>query len=105
MDYLDQLDLRRHDCFEDFEIWRQSVGRRLVLATTAAEISLPHFMFRSDDVILVGRESAGVPPEVHAAVDARVRIPLRSGLRSLNVAVAASIVLFEALRQTGGLSI
>jgi tRNA (cytidine/uridine-2'-O-)-methyltransferase len=71
-----------------------------VLATTKAA-SYTEFAFGASDVVLVGRESAGVPEEVHAAADARVVVPMRPGLRSLNVAVAAAMVLGEALRQTG----
>ena len=73
--------------------------RRLVLLTTAGATPYPSFAFRHDDVLMVGRESAGVPPEVHAAADARVKVPMATGMRSLNVAVAAAIILGEALRQ------
>ena len=103
MDYLDHLELDRHACFSDFEIWRLAAGARLILLTTLGESNPAHFMFRADDVLLVGRETAGVPESVHAAADARLRIPMRAGMRSLNVAVSAAMVLFEALRQTGGL--
>jgi tRNA (cytidine/uridine-2'-O-)-methyltransferase len=78
------------------------VGSRLVLLTTRATLAYTDFGFRPDDVIQLGRESAGVPETVHAAADARLRIPLRPGMRSLNIAVAAAMVLGEALRQTGG---
>lgn len=103
MDYIDQVVWRRHASFAAFDAERRAEGRRLVLLTTAGAEPLFGFSFRSNDVILFGRESAGVPPEVHAAADARVRIPMRPGVRSLNVAVSAGIVLAEALRQTGGL--
>ena len=84
-----------------FEAWRRGAGARLVLATTRGRSPYTAFAFRPDDVILVGRESAGVPDAVHAAADARVVVPMRPGLRSLNVAVAAAMILGEALRQTG----
>jgi len=102
LDYLSHLDLTRHVTFSTFDEERQSKGRRLVLATTRS--TLPHwqFGFMAQDVLMVGRESAGVPDTVHAAADERVLVPMRPGLRSLNVAVAAAILLGEALRQTGG---
>jgi len=103
MDYIDAVDWRRHASFAAFDAFRRNAGHRLVLFTTAGATPYADFAFRASDVLLFGRESAGVPPQVHAAADARVVIPLRPGLRSLNVAVAAGIGLAEALRQTGGL--
>ena len=100
MDYLSMLDLVRHTSWESF---RKIPGGRLVLLTTAGDTRHTDFAFQSDDRIVVGRESAGVPPEVHQGVDARVRIPMRSGIRSINVAQAAAIGVAEALRQTGQL--
>ena len=76
---------------------------RLILFTTAATLSYLDYRYRPDDILLFGRESAGVPNEVHAAADARLMIPMRPGLRSLNVAVAAALAAGEALRQTGGM--
>lgn len=107
MDYLDAVALVRHASWTAFETWRQETWRkehgcRLVLFTTAATQSYLDFGFRRDDVLLFGRESAGVPPQVHEAADARLVIPMRPGLRSLNVAVAAAMAAGEALRQTGG---
>lgn len=102
MDYLDAVDLTRHASFEAFETWRRDRGMRLVLLTTAATQSYVDFAYRDSDVLLFGRESAGVPEPVHTAADARLRIPLRPGLRSLNVAIAAAMVAGEALRQVGG---
>jgi tRNA (cytidine/uridine-2'-O-)-methyltransferase len=102
LDYLDHVVLRRHASFAAFEDWRRGAGLRLVLLTTAAPIPYADFAFAGDDILMVGRESAGVPEAVHAAADARVVVPMRPALRSLNVAVAASMVLGEALRQTGG---
>jgi tRNA (cytidine/uridine-2'-O-)-methyltransferase len=102
MDYLDQVRLRRHGCFADFEAWRREKRLRLVLLTTAAETSYLDHAYGDDEVLLFGRESAGVPEAVHQAADMRLRIPLRAGLRSLNVAMAAAMVAGEALRQTRG---
>jgi tRNA (cytidine/uridine-2'-O-)-methyltransferase len=99
MDYLDSLRIDRHASFERFEAWRAQEGRRLVLLTTKGDQDLWDFAFRADDVLMVGRESAGVPDGVAAAADARVRIPVRPPLRSLNVGVAAALALGEALRQ------
>ncbi len=99
MDYIDLVDIRRHISWTDFEFWRKASGARLVLATTKGAVPYPEFSFRSDDIILMGRESAGVPDEVHEAADARLLIPMRAGLRSLNVAVSAAMMMGEALRQ------
>jgi tRNA (cytidine/uridine-2'-O-)-methyltransferase len=99
MDYLDALPIARHASFAHFEDWRAEAGRRLVLLTTKGETSLWDFAFAPGDVILVGRESAGVPETVAAAADARVRIPIAPPLRSLNVAIAAALALGEARRQ------
>ena len=101
MDYLDQLTIDRHDSWRAFEDWRRDSGRRLVLLTTKGATAHWDFAFAAGDVLLVGRESAGVPDEVHEAADARLRIPIRPQTRSLNVSVAAGIVLSEALRQIG----
>ena len=100
LDYLDQVAIARHLSWRAFQAWRAADGRRLVLATTRAATAYTDFAYRPEDVILLGRESAGVPEEVHAAADARVMIPMRPGLRSLNVAVAAAMLLGEVLRQT-----
>src|SRR5919205_419408 len=100
LDYLEMLDLTRHPSWGAFEAWRAGRGLRLVLATTKAALPYTVFAFGPDDVLLMGRESAGVPDEVHAAAEARVVVPMRPGLRSLNVAVAAAMILGEALRQT-----
>jgi tRNA (cytidine/uridine-2'-O-)-methyltransferase len=102
MDYLDQVVLTRHDSWSKFEEWRNEASSRLVLFTTKAAGSYLDFRYRSDDILLFGRESAGVTDEVTAAADARVVIPIRPGLRSLNVAMAAAMALGEALRQTDG---
>ena len=103
MDYLDAVVIVRHRSWRDFESWRSGTeGHRLVLFTTTGAFSYLDYRYRGDDTLLFGRESAGVPPEVHAAADARLVIPMRPGLRSLNVAVAAAMAAGEALRQTGG---
>ena len=99
MDYLDRVAIGRHASFERFETWRRTTGRRLVLLTTKGESRLWDFAFRPGDILMVGRESAGVPNAVAALADARVRIPIRSSLRSLNVGIAAALALGEALRQ------
>ncbi len=101
MDYLDHVEIRRHVSWRAFSQWRRDEGKRLVLLTTQAQETLWDFAFREDDVIMVGRESAGVPREVHEEADARVRIAIRPGMRSLNVGVAAALALGEALRQIG----
>jgi len=103
MDYLDAVTITRHASWPDFEAWRGLAPRRLVLFTTAATLSYLDYGFRPDDILLFGRESAGVPEAVHAAADARLRIPMRQCMRSLNVAIAAALAAGEALRQTGGI--
>ncbi len=102
MDYLDRVTLVRHASFAAFEAWRQQRRYRLILFTTAARTSYLDHSFQRDDLLLFGRELAGVPEAVHAVADARLRIPMQPGLRSINVAVAAAMGLGEALRQTGG---
>ena len=104
MDYLKSADIRRHASwtrFRDGFSADRRAGQRLVLLTTRGAMAYADFAFQASDTLLVGRESAGVPDEVHAAADARLLIPLQPGLRSLNVAQAAAMVLGEALRQTG----
>jgi tRNA (cytidine/uridine-2'-O-)-methyltransferase len=102
MDYLDQVALVRHASFAAFEAWRTCERARLILLTTRASTSYLDHAFCGDDILLFGRESSGVPQEVHAAADARLVIPMRAGLRSLNVAVAAAMVVGEAMRQARG---
>ena len=101
MDYLDRVRIARHASFAAFEDWRRREGLRLVLLTTAAETSYLDHAYRPDQVLLLGRESAGVPEAVHRAADVRLRIPMAAGLRSLNIAMAAAMVAGEALRQMG----
>jgi len=102
LDYLDRVAIARHVSFEAFEAWRRRAGRRLLLLTTSAALPYADCRFAASDIVMVGRESAGVPEAVHAAADHRLAVPMQPGLRSLNVAVAAAMVLGEALRQTGG---
>lgn len=99
MDYAGSVDIRRH---ADWAAFRAAAPGRLVLLTTAGGTRLDRAGFADDDILLMGSEGAGVPPAVHDAASLRVRIPMREGYRSLNVAVAAGIALGEALRQTGG---
>jgi tRNA (cytidine/uridine-2'-O-)-methyltransferase len=101
MDYLDAVTLVRHASWGEFAAWRRAVPCRLVLFTTSAAMPYLDFRFEPSDALLFGRESAGVPQEVHQTADARLVIPMRPGLRSLNVAVAAAMAAGEALRQTG----
>jgi tRNA (cytidine/uridine-2'-O-)-methyltransferase len=101
LDYGAAAEVTRHDSWADFAAARTG---RLVLFTTRGALPLPDFRFQTDDTLLMGRESAGVPEAVHTAADARVLIPIRPETRSLNVIAAAAIGLGEALRQTGGFS-
>ncbi|PEQ13681.1 tRNA methyltransferase [Novosphingobium sp. PC22D] len=101
MDYIDHVTVVRHAGFDAF---RCAIGsRRLVLFTTKSRQSVFDFRFRADDVLLFGKESAGVPDAVAQACDARVRIPMRPQVRSMNLASSAALALGEALRQTDGL--
>jgi tRNA (cytidine/uridine-2'-O-)-methyltransferase len=104
LDYAALAEVARHPSWAAF-LARRAPESRLVLMTTAGSVALDRFAFAPTDTILLGRESAGVPDAVHAAVDARVVIRLRRAARSLNVAQAGAIALYEALRQTGGLSV
>lgn len=99
MDYLAAVDWRRHNSWGAFRDTRRG---RIVLLTTAGEVPYHAFAFAADDTIMVGSESSGVPPEVAASCNARLAIPMRPGMRSLNVALAAALVIGEALRQTEG---
>ncbi len=102
MDYMDRVELVRHSSWRAFLESRGKGAGRLVLLTTAGETAHTGIAFQPGDTLIVGRESAGAPAEVHDAADARVLVPMVPGVRSLNVALAAAIVLGEALRQTGG---
>jgi tRNA (cytidine/uridine-2'-O-)-methyltransferase len=100
MDYLAAATLTRHVNWEHFEAWRQTTGRRLVLASTKASGRYTDFAFRPDDILLFGRESAGVPDHVHDKADARIVVPMVEGQRSINLAVSAAMITGEAMRQT-----
>jgi tRNA (cytidine/uridine-2'-O-)-methyltransferase len=104
LDYLDQVSITRHGSFTEFDAWRRGERLSLVLLTTRAAIPYFEHGFRDDQILLFGRESAGVPETVHQAADTRLRIPIRDGFRSLNIAVAVAMVAGEALRQTNGLA-
>ncbi|MCY1380697.1 tRNA (cytidine(34)-2'-O)-methyltransferase [compost metagenome] len=101
MDYLAAVTLMRHVSWEHFEEWRRASGRRLVLASTKAAERYTDFAYRPDDILLFGRESAGVPDHVHETAEGRVIIPMVEGQRSINVALSAAMTCGEALRQTG----
>jgi tRNA (cytidine/uridine-2'-O-)-methyltransferase len=101
MDYLDRVSLMRHTSWQAFDAWRRTQGHRLVAFSTKAAVPYIDHAFRDTDILLFGRESAGLPDDVHAAADARLVIPMRTGLRSLNVAMACAMVAGEAMRQTG----
>ena len=100
MDYLDQIALIRHVSFAAFEEWLARESLSLVLLTTRADLSYLDHAYSADQVLLFGRETVGVPERVHSAAKFRLRIPMRQGMRSLNVAVAAAMVVGEVLRQT-----
>ena len=102
MDYLEMAALARHASWAHFEEWRLSGPRRLLLLTTRAVTAYTEIAYRPGDVLLFGRESAGVPDTVHEAADERLLIPMREGARSLNLAIAAAMVAGEAARQTAG---
>jgi tRNA (cytidine/uridine-2'-O-)-methyltransferase len=100
MDYLDRVEIVRHASWAEFERWRMEARSRLILFTTGASLCYLDHAYGADDILLLGRESSGVPSPVHEAADARVFVPMRKGLRSLNVAMVAAMAVGEALRQT-----
>jgi tRNA (cytidine/uridine-2'-O-)-methyltransferase len=100
MDYLHQVSLERHASWDAFAAWRIKAGLRVILFTTRAGTSYLDHAFQDQDVLLFGRETSGVPERVHHCADARLVIPMRPGLRSLNVAMAAAMAAGEALRQS-----
>ncbi len=101
MDYIEAAEIHQHNSWNDFEVWRKKSGKRLLLLSTKASSHYTDFNFQNNDILMVGRESAGVPEEVAGAVDFSLTIRMKPGVRSLNVATAAAMVLGEALRQTG----
>ncbi len=107
MDYIELAKIVEHDSFEQFNEWREKQNKRLILLSTKAKQSVYEtatgvFEFQKNDIILLGRESSGVPDYVVQKADMAVRIPMKENTRSLNVAIAATMVLSEAMRQTGG---
>ena len=105
MDYAQKAEIVRHASWSRFLEAPERANGRLLLFTTRGAEPFHKFQYQPDDVLLFGRESAGAPPEVHAAADARLFIPLVAGARSLNIVNAAAMALGEALRQTGGFTI
>jgi tRNA (cytidine/uridine-2'-O-)-methyltransferase len=101
MDYLEMAALTRHVDWDGFQQWRLAAGRRLVLVTTKATLPYTDFAFADGDILLFGRESAGVPDKVHEAADARLLIPMPGGGRSLNVALSVAMAAGEAMRRIG----
>jgi len=99
LDYLDRVAIRRHPSWSQFVTARNG---RLVLLTTKGTASYTSISFQATDTIVLGNESSGAPAEVHAAADLRVSVPMAAGMRSLNMAMAAAVVIGEALRQTDG---
>ena len=102
MDYLDAVQVQRHSGFAAFDAARRQAGQRLVLLTTTGDVRLDRFSFAPGDVLMVGRESAGVPAEIAEGADIRLIVPMVPGMRSLNVALAATLAIGEALRQLDG---
>ena len=103
MDYIDHLEYKKHDDWEHFYKWIKENKLRLILMTTKSEDSLYNFEFRSSDILLFGRESAGVPDNIHQIVDHRLTIPMKDGVRSINLSSSVALVLGESLRQTNQL--
>ena len=99
MDYIDHLDYKKHVDWEAFYQWSKTHNQKLILLTTKSQKKYYDFKFNNSDILLFGRESAGVPEKIHQCVNERLLIPMQKGLRSLNVSSAASMVLGEALRQ------
>ena len=103
MDYIDHLEYKRHDDWQHFYKWIKENKYRLILMTTKSEDSLYNFEFCSSDILLFGRESAGVPDNIHQIVDHRLTIPMKDGVRSINLSSSVALVLGESLRQTNQL--
>ncbi len=99
MDYIDHIEYKRHIDWEHFYDWSQKSKFRLILLTTKTNKSFYKFQFHSSDILLFGRESAGVPDKVHQIVDHRLTIPMKYGMRSINLSSSVSLVLGEGLRQ------
>tara|TARA_B100000579_G_scaffold283626_1_gene234962 strand:+ start:55 stop:507 length:453 start_codon:yes stop_codon:yes gene_type:complete len=103
MDYLDHIDYKRHIDWQHFYDWKKENNFRLILMTTKSQESLYNFKFNPSDILLFGRESAGVPKNIHNIVDHRLKIPMKAGVRSINLSSSVALVLGEGLRQTNQL--
>ena len=103
MDYIDQIDYKRHIDWQHFYDWSLEKKYRLILMTTKAKQSFYSFKFHSSDILLFGRESAGVPDYVHEVVDHRLTIPMKAGVRSINLSSSVALILGEGLRQTNNI--
>ena len=103
MDYIDYIDYKRHIDWQHFYDWSQGKKYRLILMTTKAEQSFYEFKFHSSDILLFGRESAGVPDNIHQIVSHRLTIPMKKGVRSINLSSSVALVLGEGLRQTNSI--
>ena len=103
MDYIDYIDYKRHIDWQHFYDWSQGKKYRLILMTTKAQQSFYEFEFHSSDILLFGRESAGVPDNIHRIVDHRLTIPMKKGLRSINLSSSVALVIGEGLRQTNSI--
>ncbi|MDC0587176.1 tRNA (cytidine(34)-2'-O)-methyltransferase [Alphaproteobacteria bacterium] len=103
MDYIDHIDYKRHIDWQQFYDWSQEKKYRLILMTTKARQSFYEFEFHSSDILLFGRESAGVPDNIHQIVDHRLTIPMKEGVRSINLSSSVALVLGEGLRQTNSI--
>ncbi|UDL88699.1 tRNA (cytidine(34)-2'-O)-methyltransferase [Mesorhizobium sp. PAMC28654] len=99
MDYIEMADMTRHADWHAFQDWRKAAARRLVLLSTKATTAYTDFAFADRDILLFGRESAGVPDPVHEAAEARLTIPMQGAARSINVALSVAMVSGEAIRQ------
>jgi len=103
MDYINHIDFKRHIDWKHFYNWAQKSKFRLILMTTKSKQSFYNFEFHSSDILLFGRESAGVPNNVHEIVDQRLTIPMKEGVRSINLSSSVALVLGEGLRQTNSI--
>jgi len=103
MDYIDHIDYKRHIDWEHFYEWSQKNKFRLILMTTKTNQSFYKFQFHSSDILLFGRESAGAPDNIHKIVDYRLTIPMKEGVRSINLSSSVALVLGEGLRQTNSI--
>ena len=103
MDYIDHIDYKRHIDWEHFYEWSQKKKFRLILMTTKTNQSFYKFQFKSSDILLFGRESAGVPDKVHQIVDHRLTIPMKVGVRSINLSSSVALVVGEGIRQTNSI--